>query len=154
MKQYYKQDAKRLWSFHSMKYAQLGLYPINHVHALEHPSVSKQDIKLECTSFLMYTFVYQDIDRAKMTSLLKKIKSNDKLKKTLNCSEHDFDSLEKFKPVYSLKKRNHNLILDTLIELEKKEAKEYFKQDKQTSFKLKKVVIQIEKEGFSQSSET
>lgn len=82
MKQYYKQDAKRLWSFHSMKNVQLGLYPINSVHALEHPSVSKQDIKLECTSFLMYTFVYQDIDRAKMTSLLKKIKSNDKLKKT------------------------------------------------------------------------
>lgn len=147
LRQYYKTDAKRLWSFHSMRFRDEGLYPINPLHVKNHPVVSSETL-LECTSFLLEAFAYQEIDRAKIGDLLDKVRNDDKLKKKLTFSADELNTFSDWKSLSIAKKGSHNVIFNTLAELEGKESVDYFKDDKKTKIKLKETVLNIGKNGF------
>ncbi|CEI87208.1 hypothetical protein RMCBS344292_01626 [Rhizopus microsporus] len=102
LKQYYKKDAKRLWSFPSLRFYNDGLYPINPLRARDHPIVS-EDSLLECASFLLRTFVYLEIDRSKIGDLLVKVKSDKKLKRKLKLSADGFNTFSELKSLINKK---------------------------------------------------
>lgn len=133
LKQYYKKDAKRLWSFHSLRFYNDGLYPINPLRVRDHPIVS-EDSLLECASFLLRTFAYLEIDRSKIGDLLVKVKNDEKLKRKLKLSADGFNTFSELKPLIN-KKGSHTTIFNTLSELEEKEEVDFFKDDRKNKEK-------------------
>lgn len=146
LKQYYKKDAKRLWSFHSTRFHENGLFPINPLRVRDHPIVSNDSL-LECASLLLRTFVYQERDRSKISDLLNKVKNDEKLKRKLKLSADGYDTFSELMSLIN-NKGGHTVIFSTLSELENKEDADFFKDDSKTTRKLKQTVLDVGKSGF------
>lgn len=74
LRQYYKQDSCKLWSFHLKATFDTGFFPLNPIDIESHPSVNLMSLVVR--SFILKCFAQRKVDHDELNDLLRRVKNS------------------------------------------------------------------------------
>ncbi|KAL9553411.1 hypothetical protein MBANPS3_003296 [Mucor bainieri] len=146
LRQYYKADASRRWSFHQKSSYDAGFYPIHPLHVDQYISISPLPLILQSNLLLMYAT--KQVNHDLLSSLLRAVVGSSMLRKECKLVRFTGSS---FNDLYNTMTINGKWKIVIGIAKDLEAGSVNFQDDKSNVSKNKKTVLQIVNGGYLSS---